>query len=145
MGVPMKTDDRRFIAGLIDGWTEKCNILHIDVYRMHTIVVLELRGELQLGEPTSRYRQAMAAVVTAGENFVVLDLRLVRKIDTAGLGCITESLTQLEAIGGLLTIVRPATNYLGALLVETKLDTIACVSDRLPNAIDELLRKKNAG
>lgn len=131
---------RPVLHSRFDRWTEECRGLSIRVCRTNAVAVLELTGELRLGEPTRCFRQTIAAMEAAGQNRVVLDLRQTTRLDSAGLGAITEALTVFVRAGGLMTIVRPSSKYLGDLLLETKLGTVASVFDRAANAIESLLR-----
>jgi anti-anti-sigma factor len=131
-----ESDRRTRLAG---GWTNTCDRLTIHAKRQGAVVILELSGQLVLGCPTNCLRRMAAALEQAGHRLVVLNLKDVSKIDTAGLGVIEEYVAVSNRNGGSVTIVRPSRSYSGQLLVETKIVTLAPTSDREDKAIDEVV------
>jgi anti-sigma B factor antagonist len=87
------------------------------------VTVLELAGQVVLGEESNKFRKTMRDVLEKGKNRLVLDLGNVRRIDSAGLGALVSSYTSAQTQGARLKLAR-ATDKVRSLLQISKLVTV---------------------
>jgi anti-sigma B factor antagonist len=66
------------------------------------VVVLELKGPLQMGVECKRLELAMDDLLKEKQTRVVLDLSQLTKIDSDGVGRVVKSLSRLRMVGGTL-------------------------------------------
>ena len=66
------------------------------------VVVLELKGPLQMGVECKRLELAMDDILKEKQTRVVLDLSQLTKIDSDGVGRVVKSLSRLRMVGGTL-------------------------------------------
>ena len=66
------------------------------------VVVLELKGPLQMGVECKRLELAMDDLLKEKQTRVVLDLSQLTKIDSDGVGRVVKSLSRLRLVGGTL-------------------------------------------
>jgi anti-anti-sigma regulatory factor len=66
------------------------------------VVVLELRGPLQMGVECKRLELAVDDLLSEKKTRVVLDLSNVSKVDSGGVGKIVNCLSRLRVAGGRL-------------------------------------------
>ena len=70
--------------------------------------VINLKGDLKLGEPVDGLRQACLDLMNEGENKLVVNLSEVPMIDSSGIGVLVRTLTQTKQHGGSLKLVNPS-------------------------------------
>jgi anti-sigma B factor antagonist len=87
------------------------------------VIVLELRGQLQLGVPCTRLQIAVEDAIQAKQTRVVLDLTNIMKVDSAGLGKIVNCLSALKIAGGAMNLAGPNSTVVG-LLKMTRVDKL---------------------
>jgi anti-sigma B factor antagonist len=87
------------------------------------VVVLELRGPLQLGMECARLELAFEQILREKQTRVVLDLSNVSKLDSGGLGKIVNCLSRLKVAGGTLRLAG-VTGMVGGVLKLTKVDRL---------------------
>src|SRR5665213_1963627 len=83
------------------------------------VTILALKGRITVGEVTP-VREKITALVAAGQNQIVLDLKDVDYIDSTGLGNLVISYTQVKKAGGALNLNKRNVE----LLALTRLHTI---------------------
>jgi anti-sigma B factor antagonist len=66
------------------------------------VVVLELKGPLQMGVECKRLELAMDDLLKEKQTRVVLDVSQLTKIDSDGVGRVVKSLSRLRMVGGTL-------------------------------------------
>ena len=66
------------------------------------VVVLELKGPLQMGVECKRLELAMDDILKEKQTRVVLDLSQLTKIDSDGVGRVVKCLSRLRMVGGTL-------------------------------------------
>jgi anti-sigma B factor antagonist len=69
------------------------------------IVILDLTGELTLGEAHLRLLQQMTTLVGSGARKVILNLQGISKIDDAGAGALNVVLSRFRAAGGNVVLL----------------------------------------
>jgi anti-sigma B factor antagonist len=72
------------------------------------VTVLEMRGRIILGAGNVVLRDAVQDLIVRGNILVLLDLREVEHIDSAGLGELVRSHTSLRKAGGQLKLLNPS-------------------------------------
>ena len=82
--------------------------MDISVRKYGTVHVIELRGDLKIGESVDGFRQAIEQLFDAGECRVVVDVGAVPMIDSSGIGVLVRSLTSAKQRGGALKLVNPS-------------------------------------
>jgi anti-sigma B factor antagonist len=87
------------------------------------VVVLELRGPLQMGVECKRLELAVDQLLQENRARVVLDLSRVPKVDSAGVGKIVNSLSRLKVAGATLRLAG-VTGMIGGVLKLTKVDRL---------------------
>jgi anti-sigma B factor antagonist len=70
--------------------------------------VIQLRGDLKLGDPVDGLRQACLSLMNEGETRFVINLTEVPMIDSSGIGVLVRTLTQAKQHGGALKLVNPS-------------------------------------
>jgi anti-sigma B factor antagonist len=90
------------------------------------IFVLECRGSLLIGVPSTRLGLAVEDLLAEKRNRVVLDLTGVQRVDSGGLGKIVNCLSRLRMAGGTMHVAGANEQVVG-LFKLTKVDrTIKC-------------------
>jgi anti-sigma B factor antagonist len=82
--------------------------LDISVRKYGNVHVIELRGDLKIGEPVDGFRQAIEQLFDAGESQIVVNVGAVPMIDSSGIGVLVRSLTSAKQRGGALKLVNPS-------------------------------------
>ncbi len=103
--------------------------------RIGDVVVIELSGQLTLGDGLSRLRDKINSVLLEGFRNIVLDLGDVRYIDSGGLGELVASLTSVTRENGSLKLVSVGRRSKD-LLATTKLLTVFDTYDTEGEAIN---------
>jgi anti-sigma B factor antagonist len=80
----------------------------INVRRRGTVNVLQLKGNLTLGDPVNSFRSAVTELMQAGDSTFVIDLGAVSKMDSSGIGVLVNSLTASRKQGGNVKLVNPS-------------------------------------
>ncbi|MGH9580562.1 MAG: STAS domain-containing protein [Terriglobales bacterium] len=75
---------------------------HTDVY------VIQLRGDLKIGDAVDGFRQALEDLLSGGDARIVVDLAQVPMIDSSGIGVLVRSLTSAKQRGGSVKLVNPS-------------------------------------
>ena len=68
------------------------------------LAVLAVAGRLTVGEASSELHAAVQECVAAGDKDIVIDMREIRYVDSAGLGALVTSLTCARNSGGTLRL-----------------------------------------
>jgi anti-sigma B factor antagonist len=87
------------------------------------VVVLELRGPLQLGMECARLELAFEQLLREKQTRVVMDLSNVSKLDSGGLGKIVNCLSRLKVAGGTMRLAG-VTGMVSGVLKLTKVDRL---------------------
>ncbi len=87
------------------------------------VVVLELRGPLQMGVECKRLELAVDQLLKEKQTRVVLDLSGCSKVDSGGVGNIVHCLSRLKVAGGMLRLAG-VTGMIGGVLKLTKVDRL---------------------
>lgn len=94
--------------------------LHIERRENDGIVILDLKGPLTLGRGDLELRDRLPALDESGKVNIVVNLKDVTEIDSAGLGTLVSGLARLRKAGGRLALVNVDKSHLELFLL-TKL------------------------
>ena len=98
------------------------------------VVIVDIFGELRLGEGTDVVRNVVRGLADSDYKNILLNLRDVRHIDSAGVGELMSCYTSVRNHGGTLKLMNLSKNVHNLLQI-TKLYTIFEVEDDEPTAI----------
>jgi anti-sigma B factor antagonist len=111
------------------------NNLEITERRNGNVTVLDLQGNIRLGEGNIELHNILRFLVEKGERRILLNLAGVTNIDSSGLGELVAGFATLQKNGGELKILR-LTERVHELMVITKLLTVFDVFENEQEAID---------
>jgi anti-sigma B factor antagonist len=83
--------------------------LDINVRKRSQVQLIQLRGQLRLGEPVDQLRRTMDEAIAEGDSRFVLNLAEVPMIDSSGIGVLVRALTMSKQHGGNVKLVQPST------------------------------------
>src|SRR5687767_13943150 len=83
----------------------KMKNLNITERRNNSIVILDLEGNIKLGEGSRELHDAIRQLVERGEKKILLNLAKVSYIDSSGLGDLVAGYTTLQRNGGELKLL----------------------------------------
>ena len=95
---------------------------------VNNVVIIDTIGELRLGEGTEALRGVVRELLNQGYRSILLNLRDVRHIDSAGVGELMSCYTSVRNQGGRLKLMNLSRNVHNLLQI-TKLYTIFEVED----------------
>ena len=98
------------------------------------VTIVDISGQITLGDETGRLRATVAALVDKGKKKIVLNLAEVSYIDSSGVGELVGSYTTVRSHGGELKLLN-LNKKVHDLLQVTKLYTIFDIKDNEFTAI----------
>ena len=102
--------------------------LKAEVRRAGDVSVVDLSGKVTLGEGSGLVRSTIKELVSAGRKNILLNLKNVSYIDSAGLGEIVGAYATVTSIGGNIKLLHPQAKVHDLLQV-TKLYTVFVAFD----------------
>ena len=102
--------------------------LNIKERRAGDVTIMDLDGEVRIGDSATALRSAIRNLVAGGSNKLLLNLAGVRYIDSSGIGELIANYTTVGRSGGQLKLLN-LTEKVQDLLVITKLLTVFDVYD----------------
>ena len=108
--------------------------LNINQRQAGDITVLDLDGEVRIGDSSTALRSAIRNLVSAGNKKILLNLAGVKYIDSSGIGELIANYTTVNRGGGQLKLLS-LTEKVQDLLVITKLLTVFDVYDNEADAL----------
>jgi len=112
--------------------------LDISVRKYGSVHVIELRGDLKIGEPVDGFRQAIEQLFDAGDHQIVVDVGAVPMIDSSGIGVLVRSLTSAKQRGGALKLVKPSKLAVQTLKIVGLINLFEVYDDQAP-AVDSFV------
>ena len=109
--------------------------MDISVRKYGSVHVIELRGDLKIGEPVDGFRQAIEQLFDAGDHQIVSDVGAVPMIDSSGIGVLVRSLTSAKQRGGALKLVKPSKLAVQTLKIVGLINLFEVYDDQAP-AVD---------
>lgn len=97
--------------------------LSINQRQAGDVAILDLNGEVRIGDSATALRGAIRELVAAGNSKILLNLAGVRYIDSSGIGELIANYTTVGRTGGQLKLLS-LTDKVQDLLVITKLLTV---------------------
>ena len=101
---------------------------------MGDVSVVDLSGRITLADEFDLFRDTIRALVNDGHRNVLLNLKDVEYVDSAGLGAIVSCYATLANLGGSLKLLSPQTRV-GSMLQVTRLYTLLVVYNDEAEAI----------
>jgi anti-sigma B factor antagonist len=80
----------------------------INVRKRAQVQVVQLRGQLRLGEAVDELQRTIADSLADGDLHFVINLSEVPMIDSSGIGVLVRSLTSAKKRGGSVKLVNPS-------------------------------------
>jgi anti-sigma B factor antagonist len=105
------------------------------VRHLDGIAILDLRGRLTLGEGAGLVRDTVRDLVEAGERDILVNLRDVSYIDSAGLGALVAAYANVSNGGGHVKLLNAQKGVAG-LLQTTKLVTVFEIFSHEADAVE---------
>ncbi|MFZ0707996.1 MAG: STAS domain-containing protein [Candidatus Korobacteraceae bacterium] len=98
------------------------------------VVIVDLFGQLRLGEGTSRLRQVVQELLAEGYRKLLLNMENVLHVDSSGIGELMGCYTSVKNSGGQLKLLQLHKNVRNLLEV-TRLYSIFDTYEDLPSAV----------
>jgi anti-sigma B factor antagonist len=98
------------------------------------VTILDMEGELRIGDSSTALRSAIRNLVSGGNTKILLNLAGVKYIDSSGIGELIANYTTVGRNGGQLKLLN-LTEKVQDLLVITKLLTVFDVYDNEADAL----------
>ena len=108
--------------------------LNINKRQAGDVTILDLDGEVRIGDSSTALRSAIRNLVAGGNNKILLNLAGVKYIDSSGIGELIANYTTVNRGGGQLKLLN-LTEKVQDLLVITKLLTVFDVYDSEADAL----------
>lgn len=108
--------------------------LNIKKRQAGDVAILDLDGEVRIGDSATALRSAIRELVAEGNQKILLNLAGVRYIDSSGIGELIANYTTVGRTGGRLKLLS-LTDKVQDLLVITKLLTVFDVYDSESEAL----------
>jgi anti-sigma B factor antagonist len=108
--------------------------LTITERRSGEVIILDLDGNIRLGEGTMEFRQLIRQMVQNGEKNILLNLARISYIDSSGLGELVAALTSLQKADAEMKLLH-LTRRVNELMMITKLLTIFDVYENEAEAL----------
>src|ERR1044072_6697744 len=108
--------------------------LNITERRIESVTILDLKGNIRIGEGNVEFHEALRALVEKGERKILINLADVAYMDSSGLGELVAGFTKLQKIGGSLKLLH-LTKRVNELMMITKLLTVFDVYENEAEAV----------
>lgn len=82
--------------------------MDISIRKRSQVQLIQLRGQLRLGEAVDQFRKAIDEALAEGDTRFVVNLAEVPMIDSSGIGVLVRSLASTKQRGGSLKLVQPS-------------------------------------
>jgi anti-sigma B factor antagonist len=80
--------------------------LDISKRKKGDVVILDLAGNLTLGQPEQAFKDTMADLTARKQTNIVVNLQGVEFMDSSGVGALVKSFTTLSKMGGKLKLLQ---------------------------------------
>lgn len=105
----------------------------IAVRRCGDVCIIDIGGEVRIGEPADQLRRKSRELVAAGERFFVLDMLDVPWLDSSGIGEVFACYKRARELQGVVKLVLKGKSY--SLFTITRLDSVFEIFDNVEEAI----------
>jgi anti-sigma B factor antagonist len=117
----------------------KPNVRHVD-----NVAVVDLAGRITLGEATGTLRDAIKGLLSSGHKSILLNLKDVTYMDSAGLGELVGAYASVTNAGGNIKLLHTQ-GKVKDLLAVTKLYTVFVTFDDEHEAVQSFASEAAAG
>lgn len=104
------------------------------------VVVIEIKGNLMGGPDSQKFRELLHKLLDEGKNKIVVDVKNVKFMNSAGLGTLISGLTTMRNGGGDLKIANP-TDKIESLLMITRLIKVFETYDSVEQAVESYKKR----
>lgn len=108
--------------------------VNISIRKAGSITILDLNGQLKLGESEQAFRQEFQAVVEQGTRHIAVNLAGVSYIDSSGIGSLVRAFTQVKKAGGRCVFFSP-TKPVSQLIHMVRLDSVLEIAEDEASAL----------
>ena len=109
--------------------------LNISTRHADNVTIVDLVGQIRLGETNINLHNAIKKLVESGEKNVLLNLAGVTHIDSSGLGELVAGYTTIERAGGQLKLLKLSDRVIDLMTI-TKLFTVFDVFEEESTAVE---------
>ena len=114
------------------------------VRRAGDVSIVDLSGRITLGEGSGLVRSTIKDLVTSGQKAILVNLKDVSYLDSAGLGELVGSYATVTNAGGVIKLLNPQTKVHDLLQI-TKLYTVFATFDDEQEAVRSFAAGASAG
>lgn len=82
--------------------------MDINIRKRGEASLIQLRGDLRLGDAVDQFRVSVEELLANGENNFAIDLAEVGMVDSSGIGHLMKLLTSAKKRGGTVKLVNPS-------------------------------------
>lgn len=82
--------------------------MDINVRARSGVHLIQLKGDLKLGDAVDGFRQTVDELLRGGESRFLVDLQQVPMVDSSGIGVLVRTLTSAKQRGGSLKLLNPS-------------------------------------
>lgn len=82
--------------------------MDINIRKRGAVQIIQLRGDLRLGEALNQFNRATDELLQSGETLLVINLAEIGMLDSSGIGALMKLLTSATKRGGALKLVNPS-------------------------------------
>lgn len=82
--------------------------LEIQKRKKGDVVVLDLVGNLTLGEPEQAFRDLVTDLISRKQTRILVNLEAIDFMDSSGIGALVKTYTTVLRLGGSLKLLKPA-------------------------------------
>ena len=108
--------------------------MHATVRQTESVVIVDLSGQIKLGEGSSIVRDTVKDLLAKGQKNILLNLADINYIDSSGIGELVAAFTSVRNQGGEMKLLH-LTKKVHDLLQITKLYTVFDVKDDEAEAV----------
>lgn len=102
--------------------------VNISIRKAGSITILDLNGQLKLGESEQAFKQEFQSLMQQGVRHIAVNLGSVSYIDSSGIGSLVRAFTQAKKAGGRCTFFSPTKPVL-QLIHMVRLDSVLDIAD----------------
>ena len=114
------------------------------VRQEHNVAIVDLTGRITLGEATGMVRNTIKDLLNAGQKNILLNMKDVTYMDSAGLGELVGAYASVTNAGGTIKLAHPQ-GRVKDLLTITKLYTVFAAFDDERQAVSSFAGEATAG
>ncbi|MEN8223494.1 MAG: STAS domain-containing protein [Acidobacteriota bacterium] len=97
--------------------------MNISKRKSGNITLLDLEGELLMGDTSIYFRETLDSLIKEGEKDIIINFKNLKAIDSTGLGELAKSYTTAKKNGGIVKLINISEKLMDLLFL-TKLITV---------------------